>query len=434
MTTDFVQSLEEHLASEPDTVRRAIEVIGQILTGAGGRRDTAESFVSRSLAAPLHELATHEVDLTATTELTVGAVLADLIESHRPLTGPGELDDPPSWRKLELGGSAVSIPTSISAAFPAGSLAPVDLVVRVSESYQHDRSVLRVYARADDRRHAAAVADTITRRADTERNFLRGRVLLASCGSVLRLELGSLCEVDRCGLVLPDEVWRELDTNIAAVTSRAELMRSLGLGTRRGILLAGPPGVGKSAVTRTIAAELLGAFTVIVVDADAGASRLREIYRETRKLGPTVVILDDIDLYIGNRSRGSGGPSLAGLLAVLDGVEKYDDVLTLATTNDPGALDSAATRASRFDSVVHLGYPGRESAVRILEVFTRPLGVEIDCGAVLEGLDGDVSGADLRDMVSRAVLEHGSELTTASFREVVRAGRWKVAELTGQYL
>lgn len=53
-------------------------------------------------------------------------------------------------------------------------------------------------------------------------------------------------------------MWHELDTNIASLTTRADLMRELGLGTRRGVLIAGPPGVGKSAISRIVAAELVG--------------------------------------------------------------------------------------------------------------------------------------------------------------------------------
>jgi transitional endoplasmic reticulum ATPase len=235
--------------------------------------------------------------------------------------------------------------------------------------------------------------------------------------------------------VLPASVWAEIDANIAALTTRAELLRDLGLGTNRGVLLAGPPGVGKSALSRVVARELAGDFTVIIVDASAASSVLRQVYRETADLGPSVVVLEDVDLYLGDRKAGARGTALADFLAVLDGTEEYRDVLTIASTNDPAALDAAATRSARFDAVVHLAPPDQEACEAILRrLLGRFAETTVDCAALARQLPPGVTGADLREVVRRSVLGHGTDLTTEVLLQVVREGRWQPAALTGNYL
>lgn len=149
-----------------------------------------------------------------------------------------------------------------------------------------------------------------------------------------------------------------------------------------------------------------------------------------------MIVLEDLDLYSGDRRRGNGGSALAEFLSVPDGSEPFDDVPTLASTNDPDALDSAATRSARFDSIIHLGYPTKGAVAQILRRLLARVECrsEIDIETVSAALTSEVSGADLREVVRRAVLEHGSELTTARLCRVIADGRWKAAELTGQYL
>lgn len=436
-TFEFPVGDHDHLAGEQDCIRRSIELIGQILSGTAQRNDSADAFLARALDSPLPMLISESVVLSASTALTVSAVLGELIEQYDPLVGPGEGSDPPSWQRVKVDGDLISVPHTLSAHFAAGTIAKGSTVVRIGiGSYLDDRLVLRAYANGGAADDAQAVVDSIMSHARGERNFLRGKVLLASFDNGLKFDVTELPKLDRTSLVLPQEVWHELDTNIASLTSRAALMRELGLGTRRGVLIAGPPGVGKSAISRIIAAELVGPFTVIIVDARTATDALREVYRETKHLGPSVIVLEDLDLYIGDRRRGNAGTTLAEFLSVLDGSEEFDDVLTLASTNDPDSLDSAATRSARFDSIIHLGHPTKRAVAQILQRLLSRVDCssEIDCGVVAAALSSEVSGADLREVVRRAVLEYGSELTTERLRRIIADGRWKTAELTGQYL
>ncbi len=439
MTIEAVENadtdLRDLLAAESSCVRRSLAVLGEILSGATEVQETDERFAQRWLGMPHTDLAAETMSPATVLAMSIRAALADVIELHTPAIGPGDGTETPAWSRVDIDGRTLSLPKTLSAFFPAGSLADADVVVRLRDRSCYGGASLTAYTRPEHRDAARRVVDAIVSAARTDKNVLRGRCLRARSDEGLVLEIADLASDGRASLVVPQDVWDEIDANVASVTSRAELMRSLGLGTRRGVLLAGPPGVGKSAISAAVAAELLGAFTVVIVEARAAQWLLHAVYEETKELGPTVIILEDVDLYVGNRANGSGGSSLADFLSVLDGSAKYDDVLTIASTNDPDALDKAATRAARFDAVIHLDYPNREARATILRgLLARIDGCAVDCAAVAARLPGDVSGADLREVVRRAVLQHGTELTTAAVLEVVAQGRWKPEPLTGNYL
>jgi transitional endoplasmic reticulum ATPase len=429
--------LAARLADEEPAVRRSLTLLGELLSGAASTPTSAAGFLVASLGQHHTSLVVERVDLTHTQAVSVGAALADLVDAHGATLGPVADGEAPTWTRLDLDGEHLSVPTSAAASFPAGTAGPADLVVQIVEhDFEPEPASLRVVARPADHAAARDLADALLATARHEKAFFRGRVLHAGSRLPLELEPTTLAPGGRDDLVLPPEVWAELDANVAALTTRAALLRQAGLGTNRGVLLAGPPGVGKSALSRVVARELAGAFTVILVDASAATSVLRQVYRETVDLGPCVVVLEDVDLYLGDRKAGARGTALADFLAVLDGTEPYTDVLTIASTNDPAALDAAATRSARFDSVIHLDPPDRAACARILDRYLTGLvepGV-VDTAAVAAALPPGVSGADLREVVRRAVLTSGRDLTTEGLRRVADEGRWRPAPLSGNYL
>ena len=141
-------------------------------------------------------------------------------------------------------------------------------------------------------------------------------------------------------------------------------MQRLGLGVRRGILLAGPPGVGKTVISQVIARELLGEFTVIIVDARAGQHALAEVFKEARNFGPTLIILGT-----STSSSKAGTPGhrrrSRSSLAAMD-TDPMAPILTMASTNDVATLDVAAVRSARFDSIIEVGQPDTDAAAEIL--------------------------------------------------------------------
>ncbi|WP_380161668.1 ATP-binding protein [Kineococcus sp. R86509] len=433
---DLGLALARRLSAEPADVRRAVALVGEVLSGGSRSTVTANGFVEAHLELPHTSLVSELVELTNTRAISVGAALADLVEVHGAALGPVEDDEPPTWQRIDLLDEHVSVPTSTAAFFPAGTAAAADVVVQLAQhEYAPQPASLRVLSRPGDHAAARGLVDSLLATARRDKGFYRGRILHADAHLPLKLKPTALGPGGRDDLVLPAAVWAEIDANVAALTTRAELLRDLGLGTNRGVLLAGPPGVGKSALSRVVARELAGDFTVIIVDASAASSVLRQVYRETADLGPSVVVLEDVDLYLGDRKAGARGTALADFLAVLDGTEEYRDVLTIASTNDPAALDAAATRSARFDAVIHLAPPDQEACEAILRRLLGRFGeTAVDCTALARQLPPGVTGADLREVVRRSVLGHGANLTTEVLQQVVREGRWQPAALTGNYL
>jgi SpoVK/Ycf46/Vps4 family AAA+-type ATPase len=251
--------------------------------------------------------------------------------------------------------------------------------------------------------------------------------------SCVRITVSPQIASERAGLILPDELWTEVDVFLASATSRRDLLKSLGLGTNRGMLVAGPPGVGKTHLVRVIASELAGRYTTILADANAMRHTIADLYAESDTFGPTLVVLDDIDLVLGHRDGSGTNTSLADFLSTLDGVRQRDDILTIATTNDPKSLDPAAQRSSRFDMVITLPMPDAAGRTRILERHLGPLNLSLDFPALAEALDG-ATGADVKEVVRRAVLEHGDRFTQAQLVEIAESGRWKATVSRRRYL
>ena len=371
--------------------------------------------------------------------LTVPVAVAELITEHDPELGPYENTTPPSWTVTEIAEQSYRHPRHLRAAFPAGTLAPVPLVLQVTceRAYSDDPHVT-IHARREDQEDARSVLAAILERAE-QHNPYRGRVIRAMLVmGGLALEVITLPDtLSRETVVVDGSVWREIDLGIASVTTQREMLTSLGLGSRRGVLLVGPPGTGKSAVSAAVANEVVGDFTVVYVEAKAGGQLLTAVVEEAQRLGgPCLLVLEDLDLWC--RQRSSGDSGLSELLQAMD-IQSEAPILTLASTNDAGTLDKAAIRTGRFDSVVTVGYPDRDAAAAILATLTAGIpggGDSIDVDTVASRLPAQTSGSDLREIVRRAVLSGGGSVSTAALLAEVGSGRYlaTVPGGNGQYL
>jgi ATP-dependent 26S proteasome regulatory subunit len=309
-------------------------------------------------------------------------------------------------------------------------LAEVDLAVEIRIASRHQEIV--VFARAEEALHAQAYLDTLRRRARASESYLRGRCLRIS-GDAEHISVTPIKApgAQRSDVIVSDAVWREIDLNVSALFARRELLNKLSLGTNRGMLLYGPPGTGKTALCRVLAAELVGEVTVVLCDARAIGGRMSDVYAELTRLAPALVVLEDLDLVVGARRSGRDS-GLHEFLTALDGVMSgHDGVVTIATANDVKALDDAALRAAEFDRIIEIPLPDAKLRALILRRYLGELAAGIDVSAVAGITDG-ASGADVRELVRRAVLVEGDGFTTATLLRIARDGLG--AEMTGQYL
>lgn len=192
----------------------------------------------------------------------------------------------------------------------------------------------------------------------------------------------------------------------------------LGGAIPKGVLLSGPPGTGKTLLARAVAGEAdvpffsMAASEFIEMVVGVGASRVRDLFEQAKKVAPAIIFIDELDSI--GRSRG-GSTSMGGhdereqtlnqILTEMDGFTGSEGVIVIAATNRPEILDSALLRPGRFDRQVVVSPPDQRGRKAILEVHTRtvPLDDDVDLSAIASSTPGMV-GADLRNLVNEAAL------------------------------
>nr|WP_234377634.1 ATP-dependent zinc metalloprotease FtsH [Streptomyces sp. CB02120-2] len=214
-----------------------------------------------------------------------------------------------------------------------------------------------------------------------------------------------------------DEVKGELGDVVDFLRNPQRYQR-LGARMPGGVLLAGAPGTGKTLLARAVAGEAgvpffsASASEFIEMIVGVGASRVRELFAEARKVAPAIVFIDEIDT-IGRVS--GGGAAMGGhdereqtlnqILTEMDGFSGSEGVVVLAATNRPDVLDPALIRPGRFDRTVAVSPPDRSGREAILRIHTRdiPLAPDADLEQVARTTPG-MTGADLANLANEAAL------------------------------
>lgn len=194
-----------------------------------------------------------------------------------------------------------------------------------------------------------------------------------------------------------------------------ELFQRLGVDPPRGVLLHGPPGTGKTRLARAVANESDAEFFLIngpeIMGSAYGESekKLREIFDAATKAAPSILFIDEIDSIAPKRGQVTGETEkrlVAQLLTLMDGLEARTNLVVIAATNRPEAIDEALRRPGRFDREIIVGVPDERGRREILGIHTRgmPLGDRVDLAELARTTFGFV-GADLAALAREAAIE-----------------------------
>ncbi|MEV0249528.1 ATP-binding protein [Nocardia sp. NPDC050712] len=249
-----------------------------------------------------------------------------------------------------------------------------------------------------------------------------GEPVAVAVGDVGRFGQPKITLADVGGM---EEVKRQLELSLLGPLRNPELAKAFGTSARGGLLLYGPPGVGKTFLASAVAGELGANFYPIeitdILDIYTGASErnLHEIFEVARRNAPCVLFLDEVDALGHKRSQLSGSSTMRTvvnqLLTEMDSVTGGNEgVYVLGATNHPWDIDVALRRPGRFDRMILVTLPDPEARVRILRHHLKERPVEgIDLGAIAKRTEG-FSGADLAHVCTSA--------TQLAMADAIRSG------------
>lgn len=253
-------------------------------------------------------------------------------------------------------------------------------------------------------------------------------------------------------LVKPEEMKRITFEEVAGLTEEKEEMEEvveylknpkkfIEIGARipTGILMVGPPGTGKTYLSRAVAGEAnvpfynMSGSDFVEMFVGVGASRVRDLFETAKKNAPCIIFIDEIDAVGRKRGAGLGGghdereQTLNQLLIEMDGFSVNEGVIVIAATNRPDILDPALLRAGRFDREITIGRPDVNERADILKVHTKnkPLAEDVDLHVIAKGTTG-FTPADLENLMNEAALLTGRKKERTIRMETIEEAKIKV--------
>jgi hypothetical protein len=282
---------------------------------------------------------------------------------------------------------------------------PLALLVAEEDTYRSEKS-LDVAVMAPDRE----AAERFGRRLATgvrHSSAFRGKVLSVArdCSGGVTVRFHKLPDVRRESLILPEDLLKRIERQAMGLSKHATVLKAAGRHLKRGILMHGKPGTGKTLSAMYLAAQMPGR-TVLVLTGDAAGS-IETACALARLLEPATVILEDADLIGGEREYQSVGANalLFELLNQMDGLGEDADILFILTTNRPDFLEPAlAARPGRIDLAIEVPLPDEGCRRRLIELYSRGLKLELSDPDVWVRRTKGVSAAFVREMLRKAAV------------------------------
>ena len=196
-----------------------------------------------------------------------------------------------------------------------------------------------------------------------------------------------------------------------------EKFTRIGARIPHGMLLVGPPGTGKTLLARAVAGEAdvqflsISGSDFVEMYVGVGASRVRDLFEQAKKIAPAIIFIDEIDAVGRKRGSGLGGghdekeQTLNQLLVEMDGFARTEGIIVLAATNRPDILDPALLRPGRFDRQIHVGRPDVKGREEILKVHAKDKKLDgtVNLKTVARSTAG-FTGADLSNLLNEAAI------------------------------
>jgi len=243
-----------------------------------------------------------------------------------------------------------------------------------------------------------------------ELNVFRGQVLSFGESPFGHMAVGPIVfhhrpTLGRDRLVLPEGTLETIELEVLGIGAYKERLRGSGQHVKRGILLHGPPGTGKTHTVRYLVSRTEG--TTVLLLTGGGLHMVRQACALARMLQPSLVVLEDIDLIAQDRGMMGrfGNPLLFDVLNEMDGMSEDADVAFVLTTNRADVLEPAlAARPGRVDLAIEVELPDDEARRRLLHLYGRDLDLQLeDLGRVVERTSG-VTAAFIKELVRKAAL------------------------------
>ena len=296
----------------------------------------------------------------------------------------------------------------VCTAAPDGS--PVVLAIQgAQDDHGEDRCHLQVLAA---NRHTAATVREEIERLTHEHDVFRGQVL--SFGMSEHRGNKLLTFLPRPTLraedvVLPDGVLDSIERHVVRTAEQTAVLRAYHQHLKRGLLLYGPPGTGKTHTVRYLLSRL-PECTVFVLTGVAMIRYLRATTTLARRLAPSVIVVEDVDLIAQHRDSMDGNPVLFELLNEMDGIGSEADVTFVLTTNRVDTMEDALTqRPGRVDLAVEVPKPDADCRERLLRLYAAGTPLDLPSADKVVAATEGVTASFIKELVRRAVLRQAEQ-------------------------